>query len=189
MSRAMPSAIPSRTTRAAPQAQYSLWLLPSPEHERRLVDTVARLSALLQGPVFTPHVTVQGDLALTKERLATATGMLARRTPVQRWRVDAVETTPHFFRCLYLRFTTDPAFAAMQAAVQRCSRTRSGLSPYPHLSLAYGEPQPATAELARALQEEFGGQDIVFDRLAVYRSSKHLPITEWAAVSLHPLRT
>ncbi len=186
MSRAMPS---SATPGNAPLAQYSVWLLPSPEHERRLVDTVARLSALLQGPVFTPHVTLQGDLALTKERLATATGMLARRMPVQRWRVDAVETTPHFFRCLYLRFTTDPAFAAMQAAVQRCSRTRSGLSPYPHLSLAYGEPQPATAEQEHTLQKEFAGQHIVFDRLAIYRSSKHVPIAEWAAVSLHPLRT
>lgn len=180
MSRAMPSPpLP---------AQYSVWLLPSAEHEDRLIEAVARLSALLAGPAFMPHVTIQGDLALPKERLATAVGMLARRTPVQRWRVDGVQTTPHFFRCLYLRFATDPAFAAMQAAAQHCSRTRSGLSPYPHLSLAYGEPQAATAGLARTLQEEFGGQDIVFDRLAIYRSSKHVPIAEWAAVSHHPLR-
>lgn len=173
--------------RAALPARYSLWLLPAAADEDRLLATVARLSTLLQGPVFAPHVTVQGDIAAPKERIATAAGMLARRTPPQRWRVSGVEHTPHFFRCLYLRFGATPVFERLQAAARACTRTPRGLSPYPHLSLAYGEPHPGNAELARTLAQDFGDGEILFDRLALYRSSQHVPIPDWESLYTFPL--
>ncbi len=175
------------TPRTALPAQYSLWLLPAADDGARLLETMARLGTLLQGPSFAPHVTVQGDIALTKERIATAAGMVARRTPPQRWRVQGVEHTPHFFRCLYLRFGAEPVFDRLQAKAKACTRTPRGLSPYPHLSLAYGEPHPGNAELARTLAQEFGGADILFDRLALYRSSKHVPLPDWESLYTFPL--
>lgn len=168
-------------------AQYSIWLLPAATHEALLAETVARLSTLLRGPAFVPHVTVQGDIALPKERLATALGMLARRIPAQCWKVQAVEHTPHFFRCLYLRLAAGPAFADLQAAAQRCTRTRKGLSPYPHLSLAYGDPHPGNATLARTVATEFDGAEILFDRLALYRSSRQVPIAQWEPLYTFPM--
>ena len=75
----------------------------------------------------------------------------------------------------------------MQAAARRCTRTSMGLSPYPHLSLAYGEPHPDNDRLAAVLSEEFSGREIVFDRLALCRSSKNIAINDWQRVAHYAL--
>ena len=61
--------MPLGRSRNAPPAQYSVWLLPDTQSEARLLETVARLSVLLGGPSFVPHLTVQGDIALPMERI------------------------------------------------------------------------------------------------------------------------
>lgn len=168
-------------------AEYSLWLLPAAEHEAPLLETIARLSTLLGGAGFLPHVTVQGDIALPRERLDAPLARLAARLPVQRWRVEKVETSAHFFRCLYLRFGEQPAFADMQRAARAVTRTSEGLSPFPHLSLAYSDAHPDNARLGDLLSEEFTDQEMVFDRLAVCRSSQHVPIPDWECLAEYSL--
>jgi hypothetical protein len=179
--------MPKRHSRNTQQAQYSLWLLPSGAHESLLLETVARLSVLLGGPSFTPHLTVLGDIALTLEQLRGPARHMAERCPPLRWKVNRVECTAAFFRCLYLRFDKRPEFALLQQCALHCSGTRRGLPPYPHLSLAYGDPHPDNAGLCTLLAEEFAGQAIVFDRLAICRSSSNVPIAQWECLEQFPL--
>ena len=161
-------------------AEYSIWLRPAAEDEAALVQTVDRLAALRGGPRFAPHVTVQGDLLQPLEGLRGLLAPLARKIPAQRWRVEAVETSPHFFRCLVLRFAPCAAFKGMQAAAQTFSQTAQGLSPFPHLSLAYGEPHPDNLRLSQELAAECVGREILLDRLSICLSSKNVPIPDWA---------
>jgi len=49
--------------------QYSIWLLPRADHEVALSATIVRLSTELDGAWFAPHVTIQGDVALSPEQL------------------------------------------------------------------------------------------------------------------------
>ena len=120
--------------------EYSLWLIPSVAHETALAETIARLSTLMQGPRFEPHVTIQGDLDLPREQLVALARVLAAQTSVLHWPVQGIETGGHFFRCIYLRFADTPAFAALQQASRASAGTSVGLSPYAHLSLVYSEP-------------------------------------------------
>jgi hypothetical protein len=101
--------------------------------------------------------------------------------------VARVEHSEHFFRCLYLRFAAEPAFDALQRAAQDLSGTAQGLSPFPHLSLAYGPPHPDKLQLCERLSAEFSGQEIRFDRLAICRSSSKLPIADWDCLAQYAL--
>ena len=161
------------------QAQYSIWLLPRADHEAALTATVSRLSTELGGPFFAPHVTIQGDVALTPDQLRPTLARIAAQTPVQHWPVAMVDGTPHFFRCLFLRFDLHQAFTEMQAATQLMTGTAHGLSPFPHLSLAYGDALEAYTRQRQLLAGDYAEQAIVFDRLAICRSSSHVPIAEW----------
>jgi hypothetical protein len=169
-------------------AEYSIWLLPAAAQETTLAGTVRRLAGELGGPVFAPHLTIQGDLTLPLEELRGFTAGLAGRLDVQRWPVTDVENSAHFFRCLYLRFASTPGFELLQGSLRAWSKSTDGLSPFPHLSLAYGDAGPAHF-LARAdLAREFMAQEIVFDRLSICRSSKNVAIADWQNLALCPLR-
>lgn len=169
------------------QAQYSIWLLPRADHEVALSTTIGRLSTELAGVRFAPHVTIQGDVALMPEQLRPTLARLAEQTPVQQWPVTLVDGTTHFFRCLFLRFGAHQAFDEMQAAAQAISGMADGLSPFPHLSLAYGDAYEAYARKRQLLAGDYFGRTIVFDRLAICRSSSHIPISEWVCLEQLPL--
>jgi hypothetical protein len=179
--------MPLRRSRNAPPAQYSIWLLPEATCESRLLETVARLSVLLGGPSFAPHVTVQGDIALSLEPLRVVAQRMAQQCAPLRWTFAQVECSPHFFRCLYLRFAPAAEFAGLQQAARRLTGTVQGLSPFPHLSLAYGDPHPDNTGLCDILAQEFTGQEIIFDQIAICRSSKSVPIPQWDCLARFPL--
>jgi hypothetical protein len=166
---------------------YSLWLLPDAASTARLRDSIALLSNHLDRPQFEPHVTIQGDITTELEPLSRLMERLAACQAPLRWRVDSVACSEHFFRCLFLRLALTPAFGLMQQATQAITCTEAGLSPFPHLSLAYGEPHPHIAGLLDRLAAQYQGQALVFDQLALCHSSKNVPIDQWAILERHPL--
>ena len=170
-------------------AEYSIWLMPAAAQAVELQGVVEELAGVLHSPVFTPHLTIQGDIDMPKEELARAVSGLAARTTAQRWPVAQIECTQHVFRCLYLRFADHPVFTQLQHASQALTGTRNGLSPFPHVSLAYAEPRPILEELAQLRRTAFVGRAIVFDRLAVWRSSSQVAIPDWACVAQFPLQS
>ncbi|MCB2008505.1 MAG: 5-dehydro-2-deoxygluconokinase [Rhodoferax sp.] len=167
--------------------EYSLWLLPGPDHEPVLVETIARLSALMQGARFEPHVTIQGDLDLPLHELQQLARTLAAHIAVQTWTIDGVGSDEHFFRCLYLRLPPSAAFAHLQSAVAAAAGSRTGQSPYPHLSLAYAQPHPDNQRLCQLMAEQFADRPLTLDRIAVVRCSSQLPVTHWAIESTYAL--
>ena len=179
--------MPKRQVRPDLPAQYAVWLLPEPAIEQVLVETVTRLSVLLGGPGFAPHVTVQGEIALPLELLTGAVQRWAESCPPLCWSVADVEGSAHFFRSLYLRFNASAAFTALQAFAHSSTETSRGLSPFPHMSLAYGDSQEDNLGLRKVLSDEFVGQAVVFDQLAIYRASKRVPVPEWECLARFPL--
>lgn len=168
-------------------AELSVWLLARDDQQQALRDTVAALADRHLGHRFEPHVTLQGDLAMAEADATALVQALAAATPVQHWPVQAVEATGHFFRSLYLRLDAGSAFAALQAACTARSGTAVGLSPYPHLSLAYGATQGDAPALRAALAAAHQGQVLYLDRVALYRSSKDVPIADWRPLAVRPL--
>ena len=167
--------------------EYSIWLLPEAILERTLQRTIVELAIVQGESAFFPHVTLQGDLCRSLEDLSGPVAGMAPDLPAQRWRVRAVECGDHFFRCLYLRFDADVVLAALQDRVRAFTGTADGLSPFPHLSLAYGTLTDATRRVRDELAQGFSAREVVFDRIALVRSSKDVPIAEWRILEECPL--
>jgi 2'-5' RNA ligase len=162
--------------------------MPSAPDLAELTGWVQRLAPEFGQPAFVPHVTIQGDLETPLDTLQSQTAALAASCPVLHWQVNAVQSTDHFFRCLYLRFDETPAFRALQAGALAISGTVLGMSPYPHLSLAYGQMQTGQQPLLTAVEEKFITRRLTFDRISICRSSKDIPIPEWTCLQDFPLK-
>jgi len=73
-------------------------------------------------------------------------------------------------------------FDRLRSSAAALTGTTDGLAPFPHLSLAYGEPaDPADkpALLQRHARLADARPALRFDRLVIARSAKSLPVAEW----------
>ncbi len=167
--------------------EYSVWLLPEAAQQQQLTAMVDGFARRFGGPPFIPHVTLQGDLTTPFADLSSAVAQIAAEFAVQHWPIARVEGTEHFFRSLFLRFDETNDCVAMKQRVKQASGTDIGLSPFPHISLAYGlTPSQQCAELyleAMALAPN----PIALDRIVIARSSKNVPIAQWECLAEFPL--
>jgi hypothetical protein len=170
--------------------EYSIWLLPQEQDARRLDEVIGNLAPIFGIPSFPAHVTIQGDLNLELGVLRCATSALAEEFGVFDWSASTLAMSSHYFRSLYIALQDHPEFSRMQACATLLTGQDAGLAPFPHLSLAYGEPSTRVGK--RELIDKYAGcgtgYPCRFDRLAVARSSKNIPIGDWALVDVFPLR-
>ena len=139
------------------------------------------LAALFGHVPFEPHITVQGDLSVEPRHLVAIAREEANRTSALSWPSFSFGRSDFFYRALFLEFPDTVAFAALAERLTLRTGTSVGCSPFPHLSLAYGHPdpnrEPAVAEiLARC---ELKTKDFRFDRLAVVLSAQSVPLDRW----------
>lgn len=180
---------PRPALRMSQADEHSIWLLPCADQLAALRTRVQALAPRHAGHVFEPHVTLQGDLPLAFDAARALVDRLAGDCPPLRWPVRAVEGTEHYFRSLYLRLEAGAAFERLCRTCVQASGTDQGLSPYAHLSLAYGATQGDAAVLRASLMRELGASSpLVLDRVALARSGKAVPIDQWALVHVQPLR-
>ncbi|MEO8849366.1 MAG: 2'-5' RNA ligase family protein [Casimicrobiaceae bacterium] len=167
---------------------YSLWLLPGEDDTQRLADLVVRLSRRFATRPFVPHVTIQGDIDRRLDDVATVAEGLARALPVRAWRVRGVEQSDHHFRALYLALDdADPTFAQLRARSAAAFGTEAGLSPFPHMSLAYGTLDAATKrDLAREFAAELPAS-LTLARLAVTLAGVGVAIASWRTLQCFAL--
>ena len=163
---------------------YSFWLLPSLEHAPSLAAEIAALAPCFGTPMFFPHITIQGDLSLSLETLASFLPQIAGGLGPLFLRVEAVRTSSERFRSLYLGFEESDAFLMLQERSRKLCGTAAGLSPFPHLSIAYGEPRSGRdkSEEAVRLSSLYLGTRLLFSRLALAVSSSRAPIESWFVV-------
>lgn len=166
-------------------SDYSFWLLPSFEHALSLAAEIAALAPDFGTPAFFPHMTIQGDFSLSLETLESFLPQIAGGLGPLSWRVEAVRTSHERFRSLYLRFEESDAFLMLQERSRKLCGTAAGLSPFPHLSIAYGEPRQGRDKLVEAARfsSSYLGTRILFSRLALAAGSSSLPMESWRVVS------
>ena len=175
---------------------YSLWLLPCADDEAVLRPLMATLADLFGHAPFEPHITVQGDLHQEPGFLGQIAAEAAARTPALEWNPPLWGRSPFYFRVFFLRFAETHAFDALSNEIVSRVQTAQGRSPYPHLSLAYGEAAraPGSADLVDLVEsahpgilDELGSRSFRFDRLAVVLSAKTVPLDQWRVLEAFPL--
>lgn len=171
----------------ATQVGYSLWLLPEIAWAARLDALVMQLAPSFGCPVFQAHMTVQGDLGVSQSILEAVLDSV-KSMPLE-FELAGVETSEAYFRSFYLRLHDNPVFRTLQTQVSTQTGTGLGLSPFPHVSLAYGEPaDPLVKSRWREVLASAGlPVTLRFDRLALVRSSRQVPIGQWAVLRMQRL--
>ncbi|MBS0320345.1 MAG: hypothetical protein JSR18_07390 [Proteobacteria bacterium] len=163
--------------RAAPA--YSLWLMPQAADQDALQALVDELSAAFATPPFIPHMTVQGDLALRLKDACAVASTVAADLPAQAWPVQGIEASDAWFRAFYLAFAPRAVFDDALAVAARGTATRTGLSPFPHVSLAYGSLDAPRKDALRAAIASRIPATLTFDRLAVALSGSTVGVPSW----------
>jgi 2'-5' RNA ligase len=118
------------------------WLVPAAGPVREgLAGVITRLAAEHGGPVFAPHVTMNGSVDAEPEVAARLLERLVAEVPPFEVTLPGFGYEPEFFRSLYLRAEPSAQLTALHESGQRAW----GLSgpPYrPHLSLLYARDLP-----------------------------------------------
>ncbi|CAG0959132.1 hypothetical protein BURK1_00618 [Burkholderiales bacterium] len=163
---------------------YSFWLVPEAPVEREFGTLVRALAPLFGMPAFAPHATVQGDLDLSADEAESIARELVDGESPLAWRAWGIQWTEHPFRTFFVAFDRADRFHALLERAARLTGTREGLSPFPHLSLAYGS-LPVREKIARSrpLAGAVEGRTIRFDRLVVALSGKEIPVGDWRVVA------
>lgn len=167
---------------------YSFWLVPEEPLERELAALVRALAPVFGMPAFAPHATVQGDLDLAADDAEALARELVEREAPLAWRAWGIQWTDNPFRTFFVAFDRADRFHALLDRSARLTGTRDGLSPFPHLSLAYGT-LPVREKIARSrpLAGAIDGRTMKFDRLVVALSGKEVPVQDWRVVATIPL--
>lgn len=167
---------------------HSLWLMPEPALEREMAALVRVLAPVFGMPPFPPHVTVQGDLDLDADDAEAYARELAAGVPLLAWRAFGITWTDHPFRAFFVAFDSAERFHGLLERSASLTGTREGLSPFPHLSLAYGT-LPVREKIARArpLTHAIDARTMKFDRLVVALAGKDVPIEAWRVLAEIPL--
>lgn len=171
-------------------AVHSLWLMPCADDAAALDALIAELAPRFAGEAFRAHVTVQGDLATPLAPLRTIAARLAAACPRLDWPLAGIAGSPHYFRSFYLELQPHADFDRLRSTAAALSGTTDGLAPFPHLSLAYGEPtepaaKPALLQSHARIVESRPA--LRFDRLVIARSAKGLAVADWSVLESFPL--
>ncbi|CAH1659312.1 conserved hypothetical protein [Hyphomicrobiales bacterium] len=165
---------------------HSLWLMPAPSDEALLAGIVGDLSGRFGTPLFTPHLTLQGDTETTPEFLEQAIAAAAGAVEAFAEPVSLVEGSDAYFRSFYARFAVSPALAKLKQALDP-----EGLASFmPHVSLLYGPVAAAAKAAAIAeIDTRLAGHSIRFDRIGIVTSGQDVPIADWRVVASAALRS
>ena len=150
------------------------WLLPAQPAREFFRETIRRLAAECDAPLFEPHLT----LAVGPDSIAQAQQILTNVAiaPIE-LQANGVHFTSKFTKTLFVRFDST-------AALQRLRKSlgvETGAEPFdPHLSLLYKTlPAEKQSQLAASMHLPF--HKVSFDALEVVRC--RLPVTTSADVT------
>lgn len=166
--------------------EYSIWLLPEPAQQACLDQKIRSLAPVFGTASFPAHLTVLGDVQGTREALGASVQKLAAAFSSFWFDLRGVHASAEYFRSFYLLLAEAPEFGELCGRASTLTGSSSGLPPFPHVSLGYGEPVDpfAKGRLQRAFKISDNLVPLHFDRIVLARSSKNIPISDWAILQV-----
>lgn len=167
---------------------HSIWLQPSRADLDRLDATVRRLSGLLGTPRFIPHLTLVEDMERSAEDLADVLDIHFAGETVFSSAITGIRGLPQFFRSLYAAFEPAGRLKVLKTTAVEAFGTGSVETFMPHISLAYGVSEEQRKPVLAELEQDYAGQPIRFDAIAVVNSAQSIAIEDWKVVHTLALR-
>ena len=173
----------SRSVTDSAQFVIACWLLPAEPARAYFQETIQRLAAKYDAPIFEPHLTLAVGPELTKAAESALAGLTSG--PIE-LRVIGLSFSPTFTRTLFVRFVPSAALLHLRDSLGRDATEVFD----PHLSLIYQKmPDAEQKRLAAEIQVPFS--TVTFDRVAATRC--RLPVATaadvaaWESITSHRL--
>lgn len=144
----------------------SVWLVPAKEGEEELTATVNNLAKEHGSPIFTPHLTLIGDVSMTLWDLQSAVDEVFTHKPQFKVKTQGLSQSEAFFKTVFIEFEINDTLRNLFLALSERTDKRSVDNFKPHISLIYKlMPQDKKAKIINSLniKDEYtiGGAYIV----------------------------
>ncbi len=147
--------------------KYSLWLRPDNVHANRLDRVIRRLAESLNSPVFAAHITLCSPLYGTLDQIRPKLERLAEDfSPVD---IKPLRYHWHdaFFRSLFIEILPTQALRNLHQHATNLFDTPPAEEFYPHISLAYQNPEVFNAADICSTLDKSLLSPMVFDHLSL----------------------
>jgi 2'-5' RNA ligase len=167
---------------------YALWLLLPPVERARFSDLIRTLGEQHGTPGFEPHITLLGGIAGARSTAVAATAALARRIAPLHIRLAEIGRRDSYYQSLFVHVVPDASLLQAHRLAREKLARRDDAEFLPHLSLVYGDLEPAqkTAIIARLgarLESDF-----LVEELALIGYRKDARPRDWRRVASFALR-
>jgi len=129
---------------------YSIWAIPSAPTYRNVESIITRLAREHDGPTFSPHITIVGDVGLPKSQLTDVIGSLNTNSD-KVFRLGRVACSENYYKAVFVETKDDSSIRTLRSNL--LSLLGMGSDEYnPHMSLMYGTYAVTTlAAIANAI--------------------------------------
>jgi len=160
------------TNKTSQRLLWSVWLVPASPYLDLFRKRIQMFAEQFAAPVFEPHITLfvgESDSEQDLQRISALVADMALSTPPIELVGRASQHTDALFKTLFIEFEPDPRPRELWQRLRDASRIQIDYNFAPHLSLLYKANLAPAVRSVLAEQNNFSGQLIPFDQLAVVR--------------------
>ena len=154
---------------------HSLWIVPNKISMKTFVKINKELAKKYDAPVFTPHMTLIGNLEINQDECIEKTRLLASLLKPFKIRFRQAKCLDEYFRCVFAQ-ADESALLNNAAQLSKQIFGDNGEEFIPHISLLYGDYlMDMRKKIADSLDFD---EEFMFDKISVTNSSKYSKITD-----------
>jgi len=113
------------------------WLVPAEPYQSWFAEEISRITALLDAPAFTPHLTVHSGITRGGDSPASVVQKASNGVEPLSLRPTNIGHSEEFTKTLYIEFAETEALAQLSRRLGDVSSPPGKYEFHPHLSLAY----------------------------------------------------
>src|SRR5579864_8543296 len=115
---------------------YSLWLQPEDKVLEDMQKIIKQLAKQYSAPIFEPHITLLGDLNLSKEQALDRAFQLSSNLNVFTTQLSQLDYTDAYFKCVFIKAKESKQVVEIFEKARKVFKVNGKYMP--HLSLMYG---------------------------------------------------
>lgn len=159
---------------------YSIWIIPQNELYKNLANTISNLAKKFSAPIFEPHITLLGDIAISRNELLSRSYELAHSLEPFEVSLTSLDQDDEYLHCVFLKAANNYEIIEANLLARNLFGREDDTKFEPHISLLYGNfPKPVRDEIISDLEGRFKPQIFSIKELYVVLSSSNIPPIQW----------
>jgi len=165
--------------------KFSLWLRPSQKKIDELTKIISKLSHHYGTTPFPPHITLLSGIEIDLGSIINTCKKISKQYKKFPIPLLGLDFTESFYRNLYIQAEKTPVLLELYEDITRQLKTEPKEEFLPHLSLLYGNIDPASKDKIKAKLEQAYTDNFHCQRLDIYAT--HAEIQTWHLIQAFEL--